>query len=318
MSDLQVAFAIISAIVLFLYALKSFSREIQDTGGAALRAYLKRVTSSRWKGFVLGAIATAVVQSSSAVTALAVALVDASVLTFRASLGILLGANVGTTATAWLVSFKLTGIGPIFIVLGAATSAVAGRFRILGQPVFYFGLIFFTLDLLSAALQPLRERPAVMQLLAYARQPHAGAGLGLLLTAVVQSSSVTTGLVILMVQQGMLPPEAAIPVVIGANIGTTSTGLIASVNMAPVARATAIANLLFNAIGVAIFLPTITIFSRAITARAASADAAVAWAHLIFNLAIALLFLVSLRWVEPLLTRRLGVRSVPPVAGVSA
>jgi Na/Pi-cotransporter len=316
-SGIQVLFAIVSAIILFLYALKSFSREIQDAGGTALRSYLARVTSSRVKGFVLGAAATAVLQSSSAVTALAVALVDASVLTFRASLGILLGANVGTTATAWLVSFKLTGIGPVFIVLGAAASAFAGRFRIVGQPLFYFGLIFLTLDLLSAALHPLREQPLVVQWLGYARQPLVGAGLGLGLTAIVQSSSVTTGLVILLVQQGMLPAQAAIPVVIGANIGTTSTGLIASVGMAPVARATAVANFLFNVAGVVLFLPVMARFSQAVVARTPTADAAVAWAHLLFNVTVALVFLVSLRWVEPALARRLGV-AVESVPGAPA
>lgn len=315
MSSVQVLFAIVSAIILFLHALKSFSREIQDAGGPSLRSYLERVTSNRWKGFALGAVATAVLQSSSAVTALAVALVDASVLTFRASLGILLGANVGTTATAWLVSFKLTGIGPVFIVLGAAVSAFGGRFRVFGQPVFYFGLIFLTLDLLSAALLPLREQALVVQWLGYARQPLIGAGLGLVLTAIVQSSSVTTGLVILLVQQGMLPPEAGIPVVIGANIGTTSTGLIASLNMAPVARATAVANFLFNTAGVVLFLPVMTTFSHAVVARTPTADAAVAWAHLLFNVTVALVFLLSLRWVEPILARRLGVAIESPPTG---
>jgi Na/Pi-cotransporter len=307
MTGLNIVFTILSAIVLFLYALKNFSREIQEAGGAGLRAYLSRVTSNRWKGFLLGALATAAVQSSSAVTALAVALVDATVLTFRASLGILLGANVGTTATAWLVSFKLTGIGPLFIVLGAVTSAVAGRFRIFGQPIFYFGLIFLTLDLLSAALQPLRQDPLVVDWLGYARHPLVGTGLGVALTAIVQSSSVTTGLVILLVQHNMLPAEAAIPVVVGANIGTTSTGLIASLQMSPVARATAIANLLFNAAGVVLFLPVVVPFSRWVVTWAGRPDSAVAWAHLLFNLAVATVFLVALRWIEPPLAKRLGV-----------
>jgi Na/Pi-cotransporter len=238
-------------------------------------------------------------------------MVDANVLTFRGSLGILLGANVGTTATAWLVSFKLTGIGPAFIVLGAVLSSTAGRFRIFGQPVFYFGLVLLTLDLLSASLRPLQQEPLVMAWLGYARQPLIGTVLGAVVTAVVQSSSVTTGLVILLVQQGMLPAEAAIPVVIGANIGTTSTGLIASLHMSPVARATAVANLLFNMAGVLTFLPVVVPFSQWIVSWADSADASVAWAHLAFNLTVAAVFLVSLRWIEPPLARRLGVGGHP-------
>ena len=126
MTPFQGIIAAVAAIVLFLQALQGFSREVQAVGGAALKSWLPRVTESRWRGFLIGAVATAVVQSSSAITALAVSLVDAGVISFRGSLGIVLGANVGTTATAWLVSFKLTGIGPFFIVLGALLSALPG------------------------------------------------------------------------------------------------------------------------------------------------------------------------------------------------
>jgi Na+/phosphate symporter len=213
MTPIQGLFAAVSAVLLFLYGLQGFSRELQDVGGASLQSWLGRVTASRWLGFLVGALATAIMQSSSAITALAVTLVDASVISFRASLGVLLGSNVGTTATAWLVSFKLTGIGPVFIVLGALITLLPIRARVVGKAVFYFGLIFFALDLISAELKPLQNRP----------QFHGQVCLpaGLVFTALVQSSSVTTGLAILLVQQGLLPPQAAIPIVIGANMGST-------------------------------------------------------------------------------------------------
>ncbi|MBE7448114.1 MAG: Na/Pi symporter [Kofleriaceae bacterium] len=110
------------------------------------------MTTSSVAGFTIGAGATALVQSSSAITALAVTLVDAGAITFRGSLGILLGANVGTTVTAWLVSLKLTGIGPAFIVLGTVVSIVPFRVKVFGQALFYFGLIFFSLELVSGSL----------------------------------------------------------------------------------------------------------------------------------------------------------------------
>jgi hypothetical protein len=119
MSPLQGLFAAVAAVVLFLYGLQGFSHELQVIGETALQSWLGRVTASRWLGFVTGALTTAVVQSSSAVTALTAALVDSGVISFGASLAVVLGSNVGTTATAWLVSFKLTGIGPFFLVLGA-------------------------------------------------------------------------------------------------------------------------------------------------------------------------------------------------------
>jgi len=146
MSNLRILFASISAIVLFLYGLEGFSREIQTVGGEALRKWLGHLTKSRWRAVVLGAVATAIIQSSSAVTSLTVALVDAGTITLRSSMGVLLGANIGTTSTAWLVSLKLTGIGPFFIVLGFVLSAILTRFEVLGKAAFYFEFIFFSLD----------------------------------------------------------------------------------------------------------------------------------------------------------------------------
>jgi phosphate:Na+ symporter len=185
----------------------------------------------------MGAPATARAQSSSAVTSLTVALVDTVVISFRASLGVLLGSNVGTTATAWLVSFKLTGIGPVFIVLGGLLSAVPMRAKVIGKVIFYFKLSFFALDLISAELKPLREQPVFMEWMARAQNPWLGVLAGLVFTTLIQSSSVTTGRAILLVQQGVLPPEAAIPIVVGANVGSTSTALVASLGMGSVARA---------------------------------------------------------------------------------
>jgi len=309
MTGLQGLIAAVSAIVLFLYGLHGFSRELQTVGGAALQSWLARVTASRWRGFAVGALATAVVQSSSAVTALTTALVDASVISFRASLGVLLGSNVGTTATAWLVSFKLTGIGPVFIVLGALVSALPVRVRVVGKAVFYFGLIFFALDLVSAELKLLQDQPLFKEWLALAETAWLGVVSGLVFTALIQSSSVTTGVAILLVQQGVLPPQAAIPIVIGANVGSTTTALIASVGMKPVARATATANSLFNVVGVLIYFPFLDSFARTVVAFAADPGIAVAWAHLIFNLTIAAVFLVTLDWVEPRLRDWLSAHS---------
>ena len=118
-----------------------------------------RLTRGPIRGVLLGAIAAAIVQSSSAVVALTIALVDAGILTFRSSLGVVLGANVGTTSTAWLISLRLTAIGPFFIVLGAILSPLPTRAQIFGKAAFYFGFIFFGLELVSGTLRPLTEAP---------------------------------------------------------------------------------------------------------------------------------------------------------------
>lgn len=300
MTPLQGFTAALSAIILFLYGLQGFSNELQAVGGDALQSWLGRVTAHRLRGFLIGAVATAIVQSSSAMTALMVTLADASAISFRASLGVLFGTNVGTTATAWLVSFKLTGIGPAFIVLGALTSMLPAGVRVIGKAVFYFGLIFFALDRISAELKPLQNRPAFREWLVLAQTPWMGVLAGIVFTAVIQSSSVTTGLAILLVQQGTLVTEAAIPIVVGGNVGSTSTALIAGLSMKSSARATAIANVLFNAAGMIVYLPLSGSFSSAIVKMTGDAGLAVASAHSIFNVTIALAFLLSLDWVEPL------------------
>lgn len=280
MSAVQFAFTVISAILLFLHGLQGFSHEIRTAFGDSLTRVMARFTKNRFRGFAVGAVFTALIQSSSAATALTVALVDAGTITLRGSLGLLMGANVGTSSTAWLVSFKLIGIGPYFIVLGALVGFVPHKSRILGKVLFYFGFIFFALDLLSSSLAPLREYPALLQ-----------------------SSSVTTGLAILLTQQGLMQPTAAIAVVIGANIGTTSTSLIASLGMGRTAKRAALANLLFNVGGTLLIVPVLPLFSRTVDALVESPGQTVAMAHLLFNVVTATIFLFAMRWLELLLNR---------------
>lgn len=296
------AFTAISAIVLFLYGLQSFSKEIQQVGGGAFSAATAALTKTRWRGFALGAVLTALIQSSSAVSAITVALVDAGTVSFSSSLAVLLGANVGTTSTAFLVSFKLTGIGPVFIVLGALLSALPLKARIFGKVVFYFGFILFALDFIGGALGPLRESPWISSVLGTSGSLYVALALGAAITALVQSSSVTTGMAILMTQQGLMAPEAAIAVVIGSNVGTTSTSLVAAMSMARSARRAAVANLVFNATGMVLLLPVLGPFATAV-AGIGGAELGVALAHLFFNLLVAGLFLLALGPFERVLDR---------------
>ena len=298
MSNFRVLLSIVSAIVLFLYGLGAFSHEIQEVGGETLKKWLGRLTEKRWLALLLGVVATAIVQSSSAVTSLTVALVDAGTMSFRSSLGVLLGANIGTTSTAWLVSLKLTLIGPFFIVFGTLLSALPTRFKILGKAAFYFGFIFFSLDVVSFTLKPLAQNPVFAEVLSRSTKPAMGVLTGTVVTAIVQSSSITTGLCILLVQQNLLSPTAAIPIVIGANIGTTATALVASIKMQRTARRVAVANLCFNAFGVALFLPFLRWFAVRVVEVAGNPGIAVAWAQLIFNVMMSLAVLLLLRIFE--------------------
>jgi Na/Pi-cotransporter len=295
METLTPVFGVLAAIILFLYGLQGFSREVEAHGRKTLQAWFGRVTRNRIFGFLLGAGATAVVQSSSAVTSIAVALVGAGVIGFRQSLPVLFGANLGTTVTAWLVAFKLTGLGPFFLVLGGILSILPGRIQVLGKSLFYFGFIFFSLGLISDSLAPLRESPLFMHWLQWIEHPVAGVLAGMAITLLVQSSSVTTGLLIVLVQQGMMTAEVAIAVVIGANLGSTGTALLASIPLSHEARRAAVANLLFNVGGLLLWIPFIPLLADAVMEATASPAMAVALAHVLFNLSTALVFLALLK-----------------------
>jgi phosphate:Na+ symporter len=303
MSNLQTIASIIAAVVLFLYGLEGFSRELEAVGKGAFQRIMTQLTKTRYRGFMLGVVVTALLQSSSAVSSITVALVDSGAITFRNSLGILLGANVGTTSTSWLVSFKLTGIGPYFIVLGALANLAPARIRVFGKVIFYFGFVLLALDLVGQSLQPIRTWPLLKKLLGNSASLPLAALSGLVVTALVQSSSVTSGLVILLVQQGGVATAAAIAVVVGANAGTTATSLIASVKMSRAAKRAARAHLIFNLAGVLVFLPFLAQFSAFIHRVTSDPSMSVAFAHLFFNVAIAVPFLVFLRPYERLLLK---------------
>jgi phosphate:Na+ symporter len=294
MEVIQLLMAGLTAIVLFIFGLESFSTEIERISGERFRRFLARATRIPILGVLMGAAVTAVIQSSSATSVIAISLVNAGVLSFKNSVGIIFGSNVGTTVTAQLVAFKLTAFAPVFILIGFALSLVRSRASIFGKTIFYFGFVFFTLNLISSVLEPLQHEPAFVEYLAQPRSPLLAVLVGCLLTAIVQSSSVTTGLAIILTQQGLLSLENAVPVVMGANVGTTATALIAMFSMDLAAKKTALSHFLFNVGGVALFLPVLFLFGDRLAGIDAEPAIALANIHLVFNLATSLLFLVLL------------------------
>lgn len=305
MELIHVLMAGATAIILFIFGLSNFSAEIEQIAGERFRRSLARATNIPVVGLLIGALVTAVIQSSSATSVIAISLVNAGVLSFKNSVGILFGANIGTTVTAQLVAFKLTAFAPVLIVLGFALSLLRSRISIFGKSIFYFGFVFFSLNLISSSLQPLQSQPALVNYLVQPQNPLLAVLVGCLFTAVVQSSSVTTGLAIVFAQQGLLSLDNAVPIIMGANIGTTSTALIAMFNMDLAAKKTALSHFLFNVGGVVIFLPVFLIFGGRLDAWQVEPAVALAAVHLVFNVVTSLLFIVFLspftRLVEALL-----------------
>jgi len=158
-------FAVIPAVILFLYGIDNFSEEVRHVAGERFRSILQKATKTSLRGALAGAAVTAIVQSSSATTVIAVGLVNAGAISFLGSLGLIIGANVGTTLTAQLVAFKLTAFAPVLVVLGFAASLIRGPYRAFGKPIFYFGLVFYSLNLISSIVAPLQGDADVLSLL---------------------------------------------------------------------------------------------------------------------------------------------------------
>lgn len=306
METLHVALAGLTAVVLFIFGLEHFSREIEQITGERFRRSLARATRLPVVGALIGAAVTAVIQSSSATSVIAISLVNAGVLSFKNSVGIIFGANVGTTVTAQLVAFKLTAFAPVLILIGFVMSLVPARISIFGKSVFYFGFVFFSLNLISAALQPIQEMPEVVNYLVQPQNAFIAIFIGFLFTAMVQSSSVTTGLAIILTQQGMLGLENAVPIIMGANIGTTSTALLAMLNMDLAAKKAAFSHFLFNLGGVVLFLPLFLLFGDRLNDVNLEPAIALAAVHLVFNVGTCVVFLLLVNPFIRLVERLIG------------
>lgn len=294
MASWEVWFAIIPGLILFRYGIEQFSGEMQRVVGEKFRALLGRVASHPLGGALLGAVVTAVVQSSTATTVITVGLVNTGIISFAQSLGIIIGANVGTTVTSQLVALDITWFAPLFILAGFVLNGVGGKYKFMGKPLFYFGLVFFSLSLVSEAIAPAREDPAFASIFSGFGNVFVALAAGILLTAVFQSSSVTTGIVVLLAGSGLLTLEQGIPVILGANIGTTAMSIFVSMGMDLYARRAAAAHFLFNVGGVLLFLPFLGPFAGIVEAQGGSVAQQVANAHLVFNLVCAIVFLVLL------------------------
>lgn len=294
MESYQIFFSVFSAIILFLFGLGAFSAELKNAAGNKLEEIISKLTANRFYGFGVGLVLTAIIQSSTAISSLAVSLVDGGMLTFAGATAIMLGSYVGTTATAWLVSFKLTNIGPIFIVLGTLISLIPLRIKVFGKGIFYFGFIFFSLDLVNTALQPLKESEELTNLLLHTSTPSISILIGVMMTVILQSSTVVTGLTIIFVQQGLISSGDSIPIVLGANIGTTFTALFASIRMSRTAKKAAVANTLINTFGVLLLYPFLNTYTGWVLKTAPNDSMVVATAHLSFNVVLVTIFLILL------------------------
>lgn len=294
----SIAVSFVSIIFVFLFAVKKFSNQIQRLLGNRFKNILERFTNTPLKGALVGAGVTSIIQASAATTVLVVSLVDAGLLSFTNSIAVVIGSNVGTTITTQLVAFKVLNIAPYILVIGFIITNVNHKYnkiKHLGKPIFYFGLLFSCLYIISVLTSTLQENAFLLSLIDKTSNLFFAIGAGIILSIVLQSSSMATSLVIIFVSGGLLSFSQAFGIILGTNIGTTTTTLLASMVTGKGGKRVAMAHFLFNFLGVIIFLPFVGIFSRLISHINIALPGQVALSHLIFNVIIATIFILAIK-----------------------
>jgi len=289
-----VLLALFGGIALLLYGIRQSGEALQRALGGRLRHLLTGLSHNRLVALLSGAAVTAIIQSSAATTLMLVGFVSAGLMTFRQTLGVILGADIGTTFTVQLIAFRITDYAPLLVGLGFTIAFVARRRAIkeIGQTVLGLGLLFLGLKLILDNAGAIRSAPVAVSLLqSVAGSPILGVLTGAVFSALVASSAATLGLVLAFAHEGILPLDSAVAMVLGANIGTCATALTSSVGAGAEAKRVAVAHIAFKLLGVALVLPLVEPFAALVTHTAATPARQIANAHTLFNLGISLVFL---------------------------
>jgi phosphate:Na+ symporter len=314
----------IGGLCLFLFGMNIMGQALERRAGSRLRTTLGKMTGKTMTGFLTGLVVTAVIQSSSATTVMVVGFVNSGLMTLKQAIGVIMGANIGTTVTAWLLSLggisgdavwvqllKPTSFTPVLALIGIIMYMFSkdSRKNDTGMIMLGFATLMFGMDTMSGAVSGLREVPAFRQLFVAFTNPLLGVLAGAALTAIIQSSSASVGILQALALSGQVSYAAAIPIIMGQNIGTCVTALISSVGTSRNAKRAAIVHLSFNVIGTVVWLAVFCIV-RAVAAPAILGESAtmygIAIAHTAFNVACTALLLPASGLLE-----KLAIRLVP-------
>ena len=281
----EVILGMIAGLVLFLYGVSRLATGMRAVAGDRMRRLLERATTNRYAGVASGTLATAVLDSSSVTIIMVIALVDAGLLSFQNSLGVILGANIGTTISSQLIALDVQRYSPVVLAFGLLL-LVAGRtemWRQTGAAVFGMGLIFFGLAQMGTAVEPLKQSVRFADWMQQLENPLVGVAAGAIITLVLQSSSATVGIAITLAAQGLLALPGGVAVMLGAEIGTCADTLLATLGRSREAVRAGIFHLLFNivtvAVGVMLLQPLVTF----VTSLGGDSAQQLANAHVTFN-----------------------------------
>lgn len=302
---MTILLAMVLGLFCLLYGMSILRFGLQRFAADAFKHILQEMTTTPWRGFWSGAVTTTFLQSSTALTVMAVSFVDAGLLPFENALGLILGSNIGSTMTTQLLAFSLDSYIPYVLLLGAlGYLLIPNRWRYLALSALGLGLLFLALHLLETGMAPLAEVKAVQQLLQQLGDHHLqGVLAGTLLSALLHSSSATTGLVMLLAEEGYLSLPTALAFIFGANIGTCFTAILASLVTNRAAQRVALFHVLLNVFGVLLFLPFLTPMAHVLEGLGGSLSRQVANAHTLFNLISSLVAFPFLPWATRFLTR---------------
>jgi len=299
-------FGLLGGLGIFLMGMEMAADGLKEAAGDRMRGLLSALTTNRFMGLTIGALVTAVLQSSSVTTVMLVGFVSATMMTVAQAIGVMMGAKIGTTITAQIIAFKVSKFALLFVAMGFILQMVGKRRAIkqLGTIVLGFGMIFFGLAVMGDSMRPLRSVAEFTELLLQlADQPLLAIFLAVAFTAIVQSSSATIGLVVALCASGLLSLEAALPLAWGAHVGTCATALLSSIGSSREGKQIAVAHLIYSLVGVVVAFPFLGLFvdaARSLSDAMGSDSVArqLANGHTIFTVASALVFLPLIRQIE--------------------
>ncbi|MDR2528935.1 MAG: Na/Pi cotransporter family protein [Synergistaceae bacterium] len=287
----SVALQVAGGVGLFLYGIKLMSEALQSIAGDRMRHLIGTLTRTPLRGVFVGILVTILIQSSSGTTVMTVSFVNAALMTLNQAIGVIMGANIGTTITAQIIAFKIKDFALPFIALGVFLSMFgrSKKQRHVGNGVIGFGLLFLGMQTMENATAFFAKSQDLF--LALGNHPVLGVLAGTFLTMIVQSSAATIGLTMAMASQGLLSLDAAIPIILGDNIGTTITAVLAAIGASRSAKQAAAAHVLFNLFGVILFMVFLPFYKGFVLLSASDMGRQLANAHSIFNVTNTIIFL---------------------------
>ena len=286
---MDIAIGIMGGLGLFLYGMNLMGDGLQKSAGSKLKRIIELLTSNVIMGVLVGMVVTMIIQSSSATTVMVVGFVNAGIMSLPQAIGVIMGANIGTTITAQLVSLDVNFLAPIALGIGIVIYMFSKKpkYKHIAEILIGFGILFTGMDFMKDAVKPLAGYQGFTDmLLRFGHHPILGVLMGFAITAIVQSSSASMGMLIALASQGLIPVTAALPILYGENIGTCVTSLISSIGASRNARRAAIMHLTFNVLGSMIFMLILSKPIVAIVTAIDPTDAArqIANAHTLFNI----------------------------------